>query len=107
GVGQPIQCIMVIEQLPASVGVEAKQGVYGGWVGFVLTVTSPNGTSSTLGPYESDVTGTYQIEYTPTATGTYYFQFTFPGQTDSNITWGGISGDPLYYNANFLASTSG
>jgi len=106
GVGQPVQIIMLIDLLPASLGVEAKTGVYGGWEGYVLTITNPNGTTTTLGPYESDVTGSYQISYTPTQVGTYYLQFTFPGQTDANIWWGGISGDPMTYNANFLTSTS-
>jgi len=107
GVGQTIQIIMLIQLLPASVGVEAKEGVYGGWNGYTLTITDPNGTTTTMGPYQSDVTGSYQVSYTPTETGTYHFQFSFAGQTDASIYWGGISGDPLSYNANFLPSKSG
>jgi len=103
GVGQPIQIIMEIELLPPSYGIEAVTGTYGGWKGIVLTVTDPNGTATTMGPYETDVSGTYQIGYTPTRVGTYYFQFTFPGQTvDQNlsrITFGN-------YVGNFLPSTS-
>jgi len=64
GVGQPVQAIMIIELLPPSQGVEASTGVYGGWQGYTLTVTDPNGTVTTLGPFLSDVSGTYQVSYT-------------------------------------------
>jgi len=107
GVGQAVQCIMVIQLLPASIGVEAKTGVTGGWAGYTLTITNPNGTTTQEGPFLSDVSGTYQISFTPDTVGTYYFQFSFPGQTDNHIYWGGISGDPMTYNGNFLPSTSG
>jgi len=52
-----------------------------------------------MGPYESDVSGTYQVSYTPTMIGTYSFYFTFPGQTVNGTGYG-------TYFANFLASTS-
>jgi len=106
GIGQSVQVIMIIDPLPASTGVETKSIVTGGWHGFVLTVTKPDGTTQTFGPYESDVSGTYQIVYTPDTVGTYYFQFTFPGETVDKV-WGSMNGDPIYYKANFLASTSG
>jgi hypothetical protein len=99
GVGQPVQLIMEIELLPPSVGIEAVTGTYGGWLGLVVTVTNPNGTSTTLGPYETDVSGTYQISYTPTSVGAYTFSMHFPGQTVNGTGYGG-------YYANFLPSTS-
>ena len=90
---------MVIELLPPSTGIEAVTIVTGGWIGLTLTVTDPNGTSTTLGPYETDVSGTYQIGYTPDTVGTYTFVMNFPGQTVNGTGYGG-------YYANFLASTS-
>jgi hypothetical protein len=99
GVGQPVQVIMIIQLLPPSIGHEGTTLVTGGWLGFVLTITDPNGTKTTMGPYESDVSGTYQIAYTPTMVGTWTFQFSFPGQTVNGTGFGS-------YYANFLASTS-
>jgi outer membrane protein assembly factor BamB len=103
GVGQTVQVIILIELLPPSYGIEAVTGTYGGWKGIVLTVTDPNGTATTMGPYETDVSGTYQLSYTPTKVGTYYFQFTFPGQADdaatARITYG-------HYVGYFMPSTS-
>jgi hypothetical protein len=99
GVGQPVQVIMIIELLPPSSGHEGTTLVSGGWLGFMLTITDPNGTKTTMGPYESDVSGTYQISYTPTMVGTYTFQFSFPGQTVNGTGFGN-------YYGNFLPSTS-
>ena len=79
--------------------LEAVTGTYGGWLGLVLTVTDPNGTSTTMGPYETDVSGTYQIGYTPDAVGTYTFVMNFPGQTVNGTGYGS-------YYGNFQPSTS-
>jgi hypothetical protein len=46
-----------------------------------ITVTKPDGTTQTLGPYNTDDVGSLPTYYTPTTTGTYYFQMSFPGQT--------------------------
>jgi hypothetical protein len=81
GVGQPVQLILLIELLPPSSGIEAVTTVVGGWIGLVVSITNPNGTTTTMGPYETDVSGTYQISYTPDTVGTYTFVMNFPGQT--------------------------
>jgi outer membrane protein assembly factor BamB len=99
GVGQPVQVIMIIELLPPSVGEEGVTAVTGGWLGLTLTVTDPNGTSTTMGPYETDVSGTYQIGYTPDTVGTYTFVMNFPGQTVNGTGFGSLFG-------NFLPSTA-
>ena len=96
---------MIIELLPPSVGHEGTTLVYGGWPGYELSITDPNGTVTTQGPFESDVSGTYQIEYTPDSVGTYGFQFTFPGYTNNNGTRYS-QGSYGNYSANFMASTS-
>ena len=66
GVGQTVQVIMLIELLPPSTGIEAVTGTYGGWIGLTLSITDPNGHVTSMGPYETDVSGTYQIAFTPT-----------------------------------------
>jgi len=98
---------MLIEQLPPSQGYEAITGTTGGWPGLMLTITDPTGKQSTLGPYLTDVSGTYQIEYTPTMTGNYSFQFSWPGLTVGNGP-GMIQGTSPFvqYWGNFLGSTS-
>ncbi|MGD6850654.1 MAG: PQQ-binding-like beta-propeller repeat protein [Candidatus Bathyarchaeia archaeon] len=50
------------------------------WQGFTLTITKPDGTNQTMGPYESDSAGMAYVTYTPDKVGTYYFQFSFAGQ---------------------------
>ena len=50
------------------------------WQGMTVTVTKPGGTNQTLGPYASDPVGSQWINYVPDTIGTYYFQFSFPGQ---------------------------
>jgi outer membrane protein assembly factor BamB len=51
-----------------------------GWVGLTVTVTRPDGTTETLGPFRTDSTGSTGTGYTPTMVGTYTFQTHFPAQ---------------------------
>jgi hypothetical protein len=44
-------------------------------------VTHPDGTTETLGPFTSDLTGGTTTRYTPTVVGNYTFQFFYGGQT--------------------------
>ena len=99
GVGQPVTVILIIELLPPSLGSEASTTVTGGWDGLMLTVTDPNGTANTMGPYSTTPSGDYSVTYTPTTVGTYTFQMSFPGQTVNG------TGQGSYY-ANFMPSTS-
>jgi PQQ enzyme repeat. len=46
-----------------------------------VKVTHPDGTTETLGPFTSDLTGGTFTRYTPTTTGNYTFQFLYGGQT--------------------------
>jgi hypothetical protein len=55
-----------------------------GWEGLTVTVTKPDGSTETLGPYRTDSTGGTGGVYTPTMVGTYTFQTHFPTQT---YTW--------------------
>ena len=52
-----------------------------GWEGLTVTVTKPDATTETLGPFRSDATGGTGTIYIPTMIGTYKFQTHFPEQT--------------------------
>ena len=49
-----------------------------GWKGITVTVTKPDNTTETIGPYTADTTGGTGAFYIPTEVGTYYFQTNFP-----------------------------
>jgi outer membrane protein assembly factor BamB len=49
-----------------------------GWQGITVTVTKPDNTTETLGPFTADTTGGTGTTYIPTMLGTYYFQTNFP-----------------------------
>ncbi len=51
------------------------------WEGQTVTVTKPDGTTETKGPYKSDPVGSMYFYFIPDKVGTYYFQFSWPGQT--------------------------
>ena len=55
-----------------------------GWENLTITVTKPDGTTETLGPFRTDSTGGTGTVYTPTMIGTYKFQTHFPEQL---YTW--------------------
>jgi len=59
---------------------EASAHPQEGWEGITLTVTRPDGTTETLGPFMTDTTGGSGTVYVPTMVGTYYVQTHFPEQ---------------------------
>ena len=77
GLGQTVTVGMWLAQPPPT-----ANGPYGDrWVNFKLTITKPDGTTETLGPFTSDDTGGTYTTYTPDQLGNYTFLFTYPGQT--------------------------
>jgi len=57
-------------------------GPYGDrWEGLTVTITKPDGTAQTIGPYSSDPLGFATTTYTPTQVGEYEIKANFPGQT--------------------------
>ncbi len=75
-------------------------GPTSGWEGLTVTVTKPDGTVETLGPYRTDSTGGSARIYTPTMVGTYYLQTHFPQQLMPSAS----AGTPA--NTTMLASDS-
>jgi outer membrane protein assembly factor BamB len=64
-----------------------------GWEGLTVTVTRPDGTTETLGPYRTDATGGTGDIYVPTMEGNYTLQTNFPEQVfeEGLMGFGGAS----------------
>ena len=77
GINQPISLFCWDSLLPFT-----ASGDYGDrFTGLTITVTKPDGSSETLGPFQSDPVGTIFETYTPTTVGNYTFQFHMPAYT--------------------------
>jgi outer membrane protein assembly factor BamB len=93
GVGQQARVNFWVGEPPPT-----ASGQFGDrWQGMTVKVTLPDGTTTTLGPFTSDDTGGTSTTYTPTKTGNYTFQMTFPGQVlaGNNLAPGTPSTGPL------------
>jgi len=77
GVGQTVSVSFWIDKVTPNAAT-----IYGDrWSNLMLTITKPDGTTETKGPYELDAVASGYMLYTPSAVGKYYFQVSFPGQT--------------------------
>ena len=95
GVGQQASVVMWLAEIPPF----DRTGVSVDFEGFKVTVTSPDGTNQTLGPFKSDDIGAAYTKYTPITTGTYSFQFIFPGQIiNASSTISGASSTTVLVN---------
>jgi hypothetical protein len=80
-----------------------------GWEGLTVTVTKPDNTTQTLGPYRTDSTGGTGSVFVPDQVGTYYLQTHFPEQKiPTTASPGGSTGIATATPANttMLASDS-
>ena len=59
---------------------QALQNAADGWEGLTVTVTRPDDTTETLGPFRTDATGGTGTVYVPTMVGNYTLQTNFPEQ---------------------------
>ena len=102
GVGQSVTIGFWLNEPPLTAG-----GPYGDrYTNMKVTVTKPDGTTQTLGPFTSDDTGGTHTQFVPSTTGTYTFQMSYPGQT---LTGGPIpasASNPTYINDTILPATS-
>jgi len=77
GVGQTAYLGFWLDKVPPT----ATGREYGTrWHDMTVEVTKPDGTTETLGPYDSDAVGGACASYTPEQIGTYKFVFKYPGQ---------------------------
>ncbi len=79
-----------------------------GWEGLTVTVTKPDGTNTTLGPFRTDSTGGTGTIFVPDQVGTYYLQTNFPQQKNPTAAGPGgtLFGGTTPANATMLASKS-
>jgi outer membrane protein assembly factor BamB len=73
---------------------------HAGWVGLTVTVTKPDGTTQTLGPFTTDPTGGTGTVLVPNMIGNYTLRTNFPEQKITTAAYG----TPV--NSTMLASTS-
>ncbi len=110
GVGQAAFVNFWIDKVPPT--AEGQWGYK--WHDMTVTVTKPDGTTETLGPFSSDAAGGTWTTYTPTMEGNYTFVGHFPTQIItnenpypySNASLGTIHPQYQYINDTYTASTS-
>ena len=90
GVGQETLLLVGITSATAS-------ALYG-WTGITVTVTKPDGTTETLGPFTTDSTGMTGYSYRPSIVGNYSMTMHFPEQSQ------GPSAQGIPANSTRLAS---
>ncbi len=82
----------IVDAIPNPVGVgqetllkcgisEALPSASYGWSGITFTVTKPDGTTETLGPFTTDSTGSTYTTYVPNQVGNYTITTNFPNNT--------------------------
>jgi hypothetical protein len=95
--GVSLRNYAVIDAIPNPVGVgedvlirtgilRPLGSVLLGWEGVTVTVTKPDNTTQTLGPFRTDSTGVTFTRFVPDRVGTYKFQTHFP-QQNATSSW--------------------
>ncbi len=88
--------VSVNNQVAIHFGITHEVGTAtSGWAGLTVTVTAPDNTVETLGPFKTDSTGGSASVYTPTMVGTYYLQTHFPEQTMPSTSAGTSEGTTM------------
>jgi outer membrane protein assembly factor BamB len=79
GVNQPVDVTAILQPIPPLATDKFS--------GMVITITKPDGTTETKGPYTSSPIGSQYFVYTPTMVGVYRFVFNYGGDTFKNGTY--------------------
>jgi outer membrane protein assembly factor BamB len=104
GINQPMFVNFWLNVVPPT-----SNGAYGErWQNFTVTITLPDATKKTLGPFQSDDVGGSYTTYTATKIGNYTFQFNFPGQisTAGKLNPSGAITNAQSIGDHYLPSTS-
>jgi len=101
GVNQEVTIMMWLDKInPTASGPAGSR-----FGGFTVTITKPDQTTQTLGPFTADPASFAYALYTPDQIGTYTLEFNFPGQQITGV--GGIIPIPIdnYYEASSFTTT--
>jgi hypothetical protein len=101
GIGETVLLVMWLNTIPPTAGGTGGDMFHG----FKIDVTAPDGSKSSLGPFDSGPVGTTWTTFTPNQVGTYSFVFSYPGQ----VLVAGVNPNPMgmvYVGDTFGASTS-
>jgi hypothetical protein len=102
GVNQRVQISMWLDKVPPTANVQFGDR----WEGFMVTITKPDGTKETKGPFTTSDVGATDTLYTPTTVGTYSFVFNFPGQVLAGKNPPATGNTNQFINDTYLPSTS-
>lgn len=84
GLGQSVEIVMFLSEISMDANGSGVSGpgynIGTFFTGYMLTITAPDGTNKTMGPYTADPISNAYILYNPTQLGTYKLQMYFPGQ---------------------------
>ena len=101
GVGQTATIEMWLEEVnPTASGPSG-----GRWQGFTVLVTKPDATTQTLGPFTANDASFAVTTYTPTTTGNYTFEFSFPGQHVVGLNGLTFMPTDIYFGASSFTTT--
>ncbi len=98
GVGQTVSVNFWLDKVTPTAGPNRGDR----WQGITVTITKPDGTTETKGPFTLDPVASGYTSFVPTMVGTYYFQMSFPGVHLSGV--GGFP-FPVPFDNNYLPST--
>jgi outer membrane protein assembly factor BamB len=96
GVSQTVQITMWLSMTPPQLNEVGTRDVQK-WHNYTVTVTAPNGHTETLGPFNSEATGSTYTQYTPDQIGNYTFQFSFAGERKNGTEAASRTYIDLYY----------
>jgi hypothetical protein len=105
GIGQTVSIVFWLDIPPPTAGTPTTGDR---WQGLKVTITKPDGTTETKGPFNSDPVGSGYLLYTPSTIGTHVVKFDFPGQVLklNNPTTGLPGPDSVYVNDTYSASSA-
>ena len=88
GSANPVLIVFWINNIPPTAAGNAGDR----WLGMTIDITGPTGQVEHFGPFTSDPVGGAYMPYTPTETGNYQVNFTFPTQVATVSGGTGIPG---------------
>ena len=100
GVGQQVSIVMIVDKVLPGESVDNDIRLKD----YTITVTKPDDTKQTLGPFQPETTSSTFTTYTPDKPGTYAFVFTHP---DVLYTWTNpLPGPNPWTNDTYVGGTS-